>query len=40
MAKSKTIYYCQNCGAQHATWMGKCSQCKEWNTIIVMIVQM
>ena len=39
MAKSKTIYYCQNCGAQHATWMGKCSQCGEWNTIVEEVVE-
>ncbi|MCT7903757.1 DNA repair protein RadA [Candidatus Ornithobacterium hominis] len=33
MAKSKTQYYCQNCGAQFPKWMGKCSNCGEWNTI-------
>ena len=39
MAKPKKIYYCQNCGAQHATWMGKCSNCGEWNTIVEEIVE-
>ena len=39
MAKPKTIYYCQNCGAQHATWLGKCTQCGEWNTIVEEVVE-
>ena len=39
MAKTKTIYYCQNCGSQHATWMGKCSNCGEWNTIVEEVVE-
>lgn len=35
MAKSKgtrTIYVCQNCGAQQPKWMGKCPDCGEWNS--------
>jgi DNA repair protein RadA/Sms len=35
MAKSKgsrTVYVCQNCGAQQPKWMGKCPDCGEWNT--------
>jgi len=31
MAK-KTKYVCSNCGANSATWIGKCSVCGEWNT--------
>ena len=38
MAKTKSIYYCQNCGAQSATWMGRCRQCGEWNTFVEEIV--
>ena len=30
----KSIYICQNCGAQHLRWGGQCSQCKEWNTLV------
>lgn len=33
MAKSTTIYVCQNCGAEFPKWMGKCSVCGEWNTL-------
>ena len=39
MAKSKTIFYCQNCGAQSATWLGRCKNCGQWNTFIEEIVQ-
>ncbi|MBE9469540.1 MAG: DNA repair protein RadA [Bacteroidetes bacterium] len=32
MAKTKTVYVCQNCGAQSPKWIGKCPSCQEWNT--------
>lgn len=32
MAKTKTTYICQNCGAQSPKWVGKCPVCNEWNT--------
>lgn len=32
MAKTKTIYVCQNCGAKEVKWVGKCSTCGEWNS--------
>ncbi|GGG92747.1 DNA repair protein RadA [Polaribacter pacificus] len=39
MAKTKTTFFCQNCGTQHAKWVGQCSACKEWNTIVEEVVQ-
>ena len=39
MAKAKTTFFCQNCGTQHAKWMGQCSACNEWNTIIEEVIQ-
>ena len=33
MTKLKTTFFCQNCGAQSAQWMGKCKSCGEWNTM-------
>lgn len=39
MAKVKTSFFCQNCGAQHAKWMGQCSTCNEWNTIVEEVIQ-
>ncbi len=38
MAKTKTVHFCQNCGAQHAKWLGQCSTCKEWNTIVEEVI--
>ena len=32
MAKNKTVFVCQNCGAESAKWIGRCPSCKEWNT--------
>ncbi len=32
MAKTKTIFVCQNCGAESSKWIGRCPSCKEWNT--------
>ncbi len=39
MAKVKTSFFCQNCGAQSAKWQGKCSSCGEWNTFVEEIIQ-
>ena len=38
MAKSKTAFVCQNCGSNFPKWMGKCSACGEWNTLIEEVV--
>ncbi|MBV8113072.1 MAG: DNA repair protein RadA, partial [Hyphomicrobiales bacterium] len=34
MARLKSSYVCQNCGAVTQRWQGKCDSCGEWNTII------
>lgn len=34
MAKQKTVYVCQNCGANSVKWIGKCPVCSEWNTYV------
>ena len=33
MAKSRTQFICQNCGANYQKWTGKCDNCGEWNTL-------
>lgn len=38
MNKAKTIYSCQNCGAQSPKWVGKCPSCNEWNTYVEEII--
>ncbi|MFL9844216.1 DNA repair protein RadA [Flavobacterium rhizosphaerae] len=39
MAKLKTAFFCQNCGAQYAKWQGQCNSCKQWNTIVEEVIQ-
>jgi len=34
MARIRSSYVCQNCGAITQRWQGKCESCGEWNTII------
>ena len=34
MAKTKTVYLCQSCGADSAKWLGRCPSCGEWNTMV------
>ena len=38
MAKTKTVYVCQNCGNDSPKWIGRCSQCGEWNSYVEEIV--
>jgi DNA repair protein RadA/Sms len=38
MAKTKTTYFCQNCGAQSSKWIGNCPSCGEWNTYAEEII--
>lgn len=39
MAVLKIFYCCQNCGAQHSKWLGQCSSCKEWNTLVEEVIK-
>jgi DNA repair protein RadA/Sms len=38
MAKVKTSFFCQNCGAQSGKWIGKCPSCGEWNTYVEEVI--
>ena len=38
MAKTKTTYFCQECGAESPKWIGKCSACGQWNTYVEEVV--
>jgi len=38
MAQIKSIYTCQNCGAQSSKWIGKCPACNEWNTYVEEVI--
>jgi len=32
MSKTKTSYFCANCGYESAKWLGKCPSCSSWNS--------
>lgn len=32
MAKTKTTFFCKNCGFESPKWVGKCPSCEQWNT--------
>ena len=34
MAKSKSVFECQACGAQQSKWIGKCPQCGAWDSFV------
>ena len=39
MSKTKTSFFCQHCGAQFPKWVGKCTSCNEWNTIVEEVIE-
>ena len=39
MAKTKSAFFCQSCGAQAAKWSGKCNSCGEWNTLVEEVIE-
>lgn len=39
MAKVKTAFFCSSCGTQFSKWLGQCTACKQWNTIVEEVVQ-
>lgn len=38
MAKTQTTFFCKNCGASSAKWIGKCPSCGEWNTYVEEVI--
>lgn len=38
MAKTKSVYVCQSCGAESPKWVGKCNSCGEWNTYVEQVI--
>jgi DNA repair protein RadA/Sms len=37
MAKTRTIFVCQQCGAQQTRWMGKCPDCNTWDSLVEQV---
>lgn len=40
MAKAKTYYFCQECGYQSSSWLGRCPECGKFGTFVEEVVQM
>ncbi|HTK39885.1 MAG TPA: DNA repair protein RadA [Patescibacteria group bacterium] len=38
MAKSSSVFVCQNCAARYPKWSGRCENCGEWNTLVEQVV--
>jgi DNA repair protein RadA/Sms len=38
MAKAKTTFVCQDCGATAPKWIGKCPSCQNWNTYVEELI--
>ena len=34
MAKTKTVFYCTECGNESPKWQGRCAACGAWNTLV------
>ena len=32
--KQKTVFACQECGAQSPKWLGRCAECGAWNSLV------
>ncbi|MBI4066644.1 DNA repair protein RadA, partial [Candidatus Gottesmanbacteria bacterium] len=32
--KMRSSFVCQQCGYESPSWMGKCPQCGEWNSLV------
>jgi DNA repair protein RadA/Sms len=39
MAKEKTVYTCSECGGTSPKWLGKCTACHAWNTLIESVAE-
>jgi DNA repair protein RadA/Sms len=38
MSKTKTAFFCSNCGQESAKWVGKCPSCEQWNTFVEEVI--
>jgi DNA repair protein RadA/Sms len=34
MAKTKSVFFCTECGNETIKWQGQCPSCKSWNTVV------
>lgn len=34
MSKSRTLFYCKECGFESSKWLGQCPGCRQWDTFV------
>jgi DNA repair protein RadA/Sms len=39
VAKTKSSFFCQQCGHESAKWLGKCPSCGTWNSFVEEVIQ-
>ena len=39
MARAKTSFVCQACGASYSRWQGRCESCGEWNSVVEEVTE-
>ena len=37
--KTKSQFVCQQCGASYAKWVGQCTNCKAWNSLVEQVAE-
>ena len=38
MAKTRTVFVCQQCGCQQPRWVGRCPDCGEWDSLVEEVI--
>ena len=38
MSKTRSAFFCQNCGYESTKWVGKCPSCEQWNTFVEEVI--
>ncbi|MBS1744121.1 MAG: DNA repair protein RadA [Bacteroidetes bacterium] len=38
MSKTRSAFFCQNCGYESAKWIGKCPSCEQWNSFVEEVI--
>lgn len=38
MSKTRTAFFCQNCGYESTKWAGRCPSCEQWNTFVEEVI--
>ena len=38
MARIRSVFICQECGYESPKWLGRCSGCGQWNTMVEELV--